>query len=165
MTKVHGLAELERAMRQFPDKLSRNVLRGALRAGGKEIEREAKVQAPARTGALRESIRVSTRVRQGQPTATVSAGNKRAWYASMVEFGTAAHLIKPKHRSSMLVAGLLRERVDHPGAKARPFMVPATDAASPRAIVAVVGYIRKRLTKAGIEAPEVVIDDNQPGEG
>ena len=151
-------------MRQFPDKLSRNVLRGALRAGAKEIEREAKVQAPARTGALRESIRVSTRLRQGQPSATVSAGNRRAWYAHLVEFGTAEHLIKPKHRASLLVANVLRETVQHPGAQARPFMLPASDAATPRAILAFTGYIRKRLTKAGIDAPEVAIEDAPPAD-
>lgn len=159
MTKIHGLAELEKAMREFPDKLSRNVMRGALRAGARVIQQEVKAQAPFKSGRLQASVRVSARLRNGQPTATVKAGGKLAWYAPMVEFGTAAHLIKPKHRASLLVAGILRETVNHPGAQPRPFMRPAIDAATPQAIVATVEYIRKRLTKAGIEAPEVVIED------
>lgn len=189
-TKVNGLAELDQAMATLADKLQRNVVRGALRAGARVIADEAKrlcpVDAPTsvnkarygtRRGELRDSIRVSTKMQRGAPVVFVKAGNERAYYAQMVEFGTAAHLISVKDPPSRLtrkgwkkvgIATLNRmikrgtlaiggkaigPAVHHPGANKHPFMRPALDAASAKAIEAYAAYIRKRLTKQGLDVP------------
>lgn len=147
--QIQGLADLHRALQELPAKIEANVLRGGLRAGAKVIAEEARQQAPAQSGALRKSIRVSLRLRkaEGKVQAFVKAGNKQAWYANLVEFGTARHLIKPKNRKSLFLAGLAREVVDHPGAKPKPFMRPAFDAKAQAAIEAMAGYIRNRLPR------------------
>jgi len=64
-----------------------------------------------------------------------------------VEFGTARHLIKPKSRKSLFLAGLAKEIVKHPGAKPRPYMRPAFDAAHRAALDALADYMRTRLPK------------------
>jgi HK97 gp10 family phage protein len=161
--KIKGLAELEKALAELPDKIERNILRSALRTGAKVIEAEAKTQVPVRTGRLRDSIRVSVRLRGGKPVATITAGGRKkgqAWYAHLVEFGAKAHFIKPKKAKSLLIAGLLRDGVDHPGATKHPFMRPALDAAGAAAVRAFGEQVRRRLTKQGINTPELQANDS-----
>lgn len=152
-TKVNGLAELDKALAELAGKLQRNVVRGALRAGAKQIEAEAKRHVPVKHGDLRASIRVSVRLRRGVPQATISAGNKKAWYARLVEYGTLSHVIKAKQTKGLFFGGINRAAVNHPGANKHPFMRPALDAASAKAIEAYAAYIRKRLAKQGIDVP------------
>ncbi len=144
---VSGLADLQKVLNTLPAKIEANALRGALRAGAKVIADEARAQAPQVSGTLRDSIRVSMRSIRGKVQATVKAGGGKAWYASLVEFGTAQHYIKPRKRKSLFLAGLAREIVDHPGAKAHPYMRPAMDTQAQPALERVAEYLRTRLPK------------------
>lgn len=154
--EVKGLAELGSLLDGFSAKIERNVVSGALRAGAKIIEAEAKRLCPLAVGnlpkghepgELRDSIHVSMRTRRGVVTATIKAGSKKAYYAHMVEFGTALHFIKPKNRKSLFVAGLFKEVIDHPGAKRHPFMRPAIDGKKDEALQAIVDYMTTRIEK------------------
>ena len=147
--EIRGLAELNKALQELPAKVERNVLRGGLRAGAKVLEDAARAHVPVKRGDLHKSIRVSMRVssKTGTVRAQVKAGDKKAWYAHLVEFGTARHWIKPKSRKSLFIAGLMKEVVDHPGARPRPFMRPAFDGKWRAAIDAMADYIRTRLPK------------------
>jgi HK97 gp10 family phage protein len=144
---VSGLSELDKLLKELPAKVERNILRGAMRAGAKVFEGRAKQLVPVRSGQLRDSIKVSTRSKRGRVSATVRAGGKKAFYAHMVEFGTARHFIKPRKRKSLFFAGLAREVVDHPGSAPKPFMRPALDGGQAEAVNAAADYIRKRLAK------------------
>ena len=88
--KIEGLSDLNKALQELPAKIERNILRGALREGSKEFLAKAREEVPKKSGALLKSLRVSARVKQGKVTATMTAGNKVAFYAHMVEFGTAS---------------------------------------------------------------------------
>jgi len=128
--------------------------------GAKIIQQRAYELAPVRTGKLRDSIRVSVRIKGGVPVASVKAGGNEkgdAFYAHMIEFGTASHLIAPKSAKSLYIAGLFDEVVHHPGATAHPFMRPAFDGTSQAAIQAFAAQVRKRLTKQGIDTPDVTV--------
>lgn len=157
--EIRGLAELNKALQELPAKVERNVLRGGLRAGAKVMEAEAarlcpeglptldSVKRGARRGELKRSIRITMRASKSTVRAQLKAGNKVAWYAHLVEFGTARHWIKPKSRKSLFIAGLMKEVVDHPGARPKPFMRPAFDGKWRAAIDAMADYIRTRLPK------------------
>lgn len=145
--EIKGALELDRALKNLPDKIARNLLRAALRAGGKVILERARAGVPVESGALRDSLRVSTSLRGGVARASVKAGSKKAYYAHMVEFGTQRHWIKPRNRKSLFLAGLAREVVDHPGARDKPFMRPAIEQGAGAATEAIADYIRKRLDK------------------
>jgi len=152
---VKGLSELRKALQELPDKIEKNILRGALRAGANAMKKAAQDKVPVHSGALRDSIRVKSYSKKnaaGRLHMNIVAGDKKAYYAHMVEFGTAAHFIKPKSRKSLFFAGLAREVVDHPGTKPEPFMRPAFDAANEAATQAFGDYVRKRLTKEGLSA-------------
>lgn len=158
-TIVTGLAQLQQYLDQLPAKVERNVLRGALRAGAKLQLAEARRLVPVEkggkhAGALRDSLRIRTSSRGGVIKAIVVAGSKLAFWARWVEYGTAAHFIKPRNRKSLFLAGVFKEGVQHPGAKKKPFMRPALDGTVPAAIAAIGAYIRNRLaTKEGIDVP------------
>ena len=144
---VSGLSELDKLLKELPAKIEGNIMRGAMRAGAKVFADRAKQMVPVKSGQLRDSIKVSTRSKRGRVSATVRAGGKKAFYAHMVEFGTARHLIKPRKRKSLFFAGIAREVVDHPGASPKPFMRPALDGGQVEAVNAAADYIRKRLAK------------------
>lgn len=143
--QITGLSEMNDLLQQLPAKIEANVLRGALRAGQKEILEAAKANVPVQSGDLRASLRIKTRSKKGEVSATLVAGNKKAYYAHMVEFGTAQHFIKPKRARSLFFAGLARKVVDHPGAAAHPFMRPAFDEAQGKALESMRAYIARRL--------------------
>jgi HK97 gp10 family phage protein len=156
---IKGLDAVFGQFDQLPPKLAQNVLRGALRAGGKVQLAEARRLAPRETtgphpGALADSLRLSTSVRSGTVRAQVKAGGRLAFWAKFVEFGTAAHLIVASIKKSLFFGGHNEDSVQHPGAKKKPFMRPALDGTFRAALDAVAAYIRKRLTKEGIETPD-----------
>lgn len=155
---IVGGRELDAFLQSLPVKVEKNILRSALRAGVNEFKDAAKANIRDQSGDLRRSVRVSTRVKGGTVSASLKAGNEKAWYWHFVEFGTAAHRIGPKNAKALALAGVVVNFVNHPGARAKPFMRPAFDLKAGAALEAVAAQIRARLTAEGINAaaPETV---------
>lgn len=154
MAELHikGLAELHKALQRLPEELEKKVLRNALGAGARVMKSAAQDRVPVDSGALRKSIRVATSARKGRwrLKANIVAGNKEAFYAHMVEFGSAKHMIRVgKAKKALFFGGVMREQVEHPGADPHPFMRPALDASSEAAVQAFAEHVRKRLAKEG----------------
>ncbi len=154
--EIKGAAELQRLLGELPANIERNVLRGALRAGAKEIEREAKALTPVKSGALRASIRVSAGAKGGNVFAHIKAGGRgkgEAFYATMVEKGTKPHEERPRGAKSLFFAGLFSRLIEHPGAREKPFMAPAFANKSQAAVDRIAEYIRARLDKIAKARP------------
>ncbi len=145
--KVSGLAELQAVLDTLPARIEQNIMRGALRSGANVFKEEAKRLCPQRTGDLMDSIRVSVRARRGRVTASIKAGNAKAWYAHLVEYGTARHWIKPKDRKSLFLSDVYAESINHPGAQKKPFMRPALDGKADAAVNQMAEYVRTRIPK------------------
>jgi len=159
LVNVKGLKELQKFMDTLTPKMEKNVMRSALRAGANVIKASAKQNVPVKSGALRASIRVTTRGRGGHVSASVKVGNKRAWYAHIIEFtGAAAHKITAKKGGALAFLGRLFDSVDHPGMQAKPFMRPALDSQAQNAVVEVGKHIKKRLAvKHGLDTSSIDI--------
>ncbi len=165
---IEGLSQLNAILNSLPDKIERNIVRSALRSGLKEMKTEAEARIPTRTGALRESLKIKTKLNKGRPIAALTVGNKKAWYAHLVEFGTGSfytgkgksvggpYKIKGKNGGALLLpgGGAPIKSVTHPGSRAQPFMRPAFDAGNSAALQKFIATIRSRLTKQGIELPD-----------
>jgi len=151
--QITGLSDLMKTLDELPAKLEANIVRGGLRAGCKVIADEAKALAPVHTGELRSSVRVSARIKaaQGLVTASVVVGSKKAWYAHLVEFGTAAHLIRGNFKKDLSFGGVVRGAVEHPGAKPNPFVRVAMDSKQEQAVQAMADYISARLDKEALK--------------
>ena len=159
-THIKGLAELQRALDTLPAKIEANVMRAAMRAGAKVIAKEAAANVNSVSGALAASVRFGARpnAKEGKLLGYVRAGGKAkkgkaaAFYAHMVEFGTAAHVIKARSPNRMLALGVAK--VMHPGSKKRPFMRPALDTHAVAALEVMREHIRKTLSKKhGLDVP------------
>lgn len=89
-----------------------------------------------KTGHLRRGI---ANFRRGM-TATVHTSNIK--YAVMVEKGTKAHIIKPKNKKALYWKGASHpvKKVNHPGSKAKPYLIPAFEKETP--------YFLKKLEEA-----------------
>jgi HK97 gp10 family phage protein len=167
---ITGFADLQKQLDMLAPNIEKKLLRGALRAGQAVVAEVAKSKVPASApssenqklyggyaGALRDSIRVSTTTRGGKITAKVTAGNKVAYYARFVEFGTAAHVINATKGSALSFGGKEYASLNHPGARMHPFMRPALDMASngnSAALIAVAEYMKKRITKELDKLPD-----------
>ena len=155
---VKGLDELSKFLDELVPKMQKNIMRGALRAGAGPIRDQAKDNAPEQTGELKKGIKISTRSKGSTVSARVAVTGKHAFVAHWLEFtGAAPHWIKPRARKSLFLAGLAREVVHHPGFRPKPFMRPALDAQATSAVVATGEYIKKRLTKQGLDTQDIEI--------
>jgi HK97 gp10 family phage protein len=119
------LARLARLPRAVKVEVSK-----AMQEGANEITAMQRRLVPVRSGELKNSIRnvrgnytpdnPNVRgfggARGGDPDLTIHlvAGNAKAWYASLVEFGTKPHLNKGRFRGTQ-----------HPGTTAQPYFYPA----------------------------------------
>lgn len=174
-THVKGFEALQKMLDTLPKKIEANIMRSALRAGAKVVLQAARSNAPVAppsgvnaatyggyAGALRDSLRVKASVRGGKVRASVVAGGNKngadVYYAKWVEFGTAAHAIMPKNKQALTFGGKSVFSVDHPGAKPRPFLLPAFYSQRDTALRAVGEAIKKRLTKAGLDATDIEVD-------
>jgi len=166
---IVGGKELAEFLKTLPAKLERNVMRGALRAGAKVIADEAKANVPTRMGALKKSIRVSSRLKKGEITASAKAGNKKVFYAGWVEFGTAPHKIVASNVASKMFLRFIAKdgnvvktkSVNHTGAVSKPFMRPALDTKAAQSVQEAGRYIKQRMTKEGLDAPDITVSEQE----
>ena len=139
MTKIQGLDRLNRKLARLPQ-VAKQMIRQAMEAKANEIVATMKNLAPVDDGTLRDSIgwtwgkapKGSLTLAAVQATGnndmtlTVYAGNKEAFYARWVEFGTA------RHENGGLFAGTI-----HPGTAAQPFFFVSWRANKRRTVRAV----------------------------
>lgn len=159
MADVHvkGLEDLQKFLDELPAKVEKNIIRSALRAGAKLIQQQAVANVPVKSGELRNSLKISTRARVGRVTASVKT---KLFYARFVEFGTHAHNIAAK-TGWLSFGGIFAKSVQHPGARPHPFLRPALDATASAAVVAVGEQVKKRLTKEGLDAADVMVEGDE----
>lgn len=139
---ITGLSDLEKKLADFPDKIARNILSGAIRAGAVVVQNEARKLAPVsdaahwlgkkdsksrikvQPGTLKKNIKVRKAPR-GKSTHSVEYWvyvSRRYWYWRFVEFGT----------SKM---------------SSKPFMRPAFDAMKSAALERIRDYLAARIEK------------------
>lgn len=133
--RIRGAREVREFLQGLPEKIARRHVGAALRAGAKIIAERAAQLAPQETGTLSRSlvVRVTRSPRIRDVRATIGT-SKEAWYAHLVEFGTAPHR-QPRMRRT------------HPGTAARPFLRPAEEQ-SRAEVVRVAGEVLRRRLEA-----------------
>lgn len=159
-SNLKGGKEIQEFLNTLAPKIEKSIMRGAVRAGAKVLLDEVKQNIPVLSGDARDSVRISTSARKGKVTASVKAGNKKVYYLKWVEYGTAAHSITA-NGGFLSFGGIFTKSVNVSGIQAKPFMRPAIDTKSTEAINAAGEYIGKRLTKQGLNAPSLEVDDGE----
>jgi HK97 gp10 family phage protein len=133
--KIRDPDNLDQKLQQVEPKLSRNILRTAVRAGGNIVRDAARDRVNSRSGLLRRDIKTHVRRgRVGQTIASVgvmSRGKKQeAFYALFVEKG---HRIRTRSGADM---GMV---------KPYPFLLPALAAKQSEVHRTVMEHIARRL--------------------
>ena len=152
-TYVKGAQEVQAELLAYPAKVEAKVVRQSLAAGARVVRDAAKADVPRRSGLLAQSIRVKTKVKNGRAVAGVRVGNRKTgvFYAHMVLGGTKAHTIRAKKSKGLsLFGGLLRRKVQHPGAKANNFM-ERSKTAIPRALDVIIDRAKGLIDKLNRE--------------
>ena len=147
--KIDGLSELDKALKQLPARVEKNVMRGTIRAAAMVVRNQAKQLVPVKTGNLKRSLRVSGKSKGNRISAEIIAGGgkKNVYYAHMVEFGTKRHTIKAKSGKALNIDGGAFSRANHPGIAPRSFMRTAMDTSTNEAFAKAVDYAKTRLIK------------------
>lgn len=162
---INGYSALARALREFPDKVEKKMLRSALNKGAIIVREEAKTQLASngsvKSGKLRMGLKTTTRATsKGIVTAKVRATGEHAYLDRWIEYGTAAHKIAAKAAKTLASGqGWFRDMVQHPGSRPKPFLRPAIERSAPAVLVAVGDHLRSRLMAEGVaiqDDPEVI---------
>ena len=105
------------------EKKIQKVLKNSAMTIQKDAKSNLTSNGSVKTGHLRRGIATNI----GNMEATVHTSNIK--YASMVEKGTKAHIIKPKNKKALYWKGASHpvKQVNHPGGKAKPYLIPAFD--------------------------------------
>ena len=171
--RLEGAAEVEALLKGLPGKVAQKVVLSSLRQGGTVLAKQAKANLSEnhsiRTGALASQIRNFTirRPREGSAQVTVGVGGKSftmtnlstgksmvikpAKYAKLVEYGTGEHKIVAKDGRALVFRLLGKtfdaREVEHPGAKAKPFMRTAVDTKGTAAVAKIVFAMNKGVLR------------------
>ena len=159
--RLEGFDEVKARLGLFPERLRKNILRGAIRAGAAEFRKGIKARTPKKRGDLFRSVRVSMKVyRPDRPRADIKVGARRkerkdgrvedTFYAHMVEGGVRAHSLQPKNRKALTIknaAGVtvaVRRSAQHPGFRGVGMVRRAREQDADKAITAFQKYAQLR---------------------
>lgn len=160
--KIEGLSEMDKQLKKLSGAVEGKIVRAGLSAASRVVRDAAKDLAPTDSGALKKSIKVSSRLnrRAGWINTKITAGNKEAYYAHMIEFGTGSYYsgtgtkskrspykIKAGKKGFVGFGGVYRKSFTHPGIRPKPFMRPAFDRNIDKALKAFSDRVRKRIDK------------------
>lgn len=136
--KVKGLADINEALAELPNKVGKKVLVAALKkaAGPVAVAANANAATYRHTGELSESFTVKTSLSRRQRRKIPMAERQQAvvyvgstdWKAHFFEFGTGPHVIARDLKDTLASKSAVYGReVLHPGMPARPLLRPAWD--------------------------------------
>ena len=104
---------------------SRDNVQKAVKKSAFNIESQAKKNLASNKSVVTGHLRRSIATKLGDLEATIHTSNVK--YAVIVEKGSKAHVIRPKNKKALYWEGAKRpvKLVNHPGSKAKPFLIPA----------------------------------------
>ena len=139
--KIEGDKALARLLQALPEKVMKNVVKGAVRTGGALIRKEARNRVPTRTGLLKKSLGVKVmRVRPGQTHITAIVGPRSGFSQTTEEFG----FVKPANYAHLVELGTATT-------PARPFMRSGIVAAQPTIVSVMKAKLGKGIEKQALK--------------
>ena len=104
---------------------NRDNVQKAVKKSAFNIEAKAKNNLKANRSVVTRHLTRNVATQMGNLEATIHTSNVK--YAIIVEKGSKAHVIRPKNKKALYWEGAKRpvKLVNHPGSKAKPFLIPA----------------------------------------
>ena len=106
---------------------SRGNIQKAVEKSAFNIESQAKKNLASNKSVVTGHLRRSIATKMGDLEATIHTSNVK--YAVIVEKGSKAHVIRPKNKKALYWKGASRpvKMVNHPGSKAKPYLIPTLE--------------------------------------
>lgn len=124
------------------DGKKRMAVENSLKAGTRDIQKQAKIRVPVRTGKLKKTVK--QRFSAAKMTGEVYSNLQ---YAHLVEFGFKAHTVRPKKKKAMKFSQMgghyFTKKAEIPKQSARPFLKPAYEYEEQH----IINSIKKALNK------------------
>lgn len=169
--QLTGFDDLDQNLKAFTVQVQDKLLSNALVAGAQEVKTEMQQQAPREhsIGPMQKAdqhiadnivIKVEKNPINSAAEVYVGPGKSTSYKARWIELGVTAHAIVARMTRQMRKQGIKAKRVlaspeqifgthiEHPGLSPRPFMRPALQAATQRAIAAIRDSLAKNLKTA-----------------
>ena len=104
---------------------SRDNVQKAVKKSAFNIEAKAKNNLKANRSVVTRHLTRNVATQMGDLEATIHTSNVK--YAVIVEKGSKPHIIRPKNKKALYWEGAKRpvKMVNHPGSRAKPFLIPA----------------------------------------
>jgi HK97 gp10 family phage protein len=142
---ISGLSDLKKRLTKLPERIEKNIMGAAVRAGANII----KSAAVANLGGKKTDIVVAkSRSPKGVTKFKIGTSGKK-FYLMYRELGTRPHVIKIGKTKKFLADGavVFGKVVQHPGQAPKPFLRPALDENAQKAVDAMAKKIKQRLEK------------------
>lgn len=145
--KVEGLDKLAAALRELPQRLGRNVLRGAVAAGATVIRNEARLHAPVYTGDVAQGHPPPGTLKRAifQVRVREKSDDKRQVFIVSVKQGKKYRVQGKRGDKSQDAYYWRWVEMGTVNMPARPFLRPAFDAKKEEAVAAIAGYLANRI--------------------
>lgn len=160
IVSVSGMAQLEQALAQLPKATARNVLKRTLNKAAEPIADEARRLAPIKTGNLRRSIAVSSKIKNktgnAEYSAAMRAGLGKAAAASALRqarreakgTGSFAEVYVGPARGKGVIGYAHIVEFGSNDTAPQPYMRPAWDAKKREALEIIKGELRGQIILA-----------------
>ena len=104
---------------------SKDNVQKAVKKSAFNIESQAKKNLASNKSVVTGHLRRSIATKMGDLEAIIHTSNVK--YAVIVEKGSKPHIIRPKNKKALYWEGAKRpvKLVNHPGSKAKPYLIPA----------------------------------------
>ena len=104
---------------------SKGNVQKAVKKSAFNIEAKAKNNLKANRSVVTRHLTRNVATQMGDLEATIHTSNVK--YAIIVEKGSKPHIIRPKNKKALYWEGAKRpvKLVNHPGSRAKPFLIPA----------------------------------------
>ncbi len=149
--KITGLDELLKSLKNFPVKVQKNALAGAVRASGAALVKEAKIHVPQNLGVLKKSITVrKIKSKNKNELRFIVGPNKKLLVKGLVAAGVKRKVMVSKK------TGFKYSTFDNyggyveygtPNVAAQPYLRPAFENKGNEAIDQAASYLEKKIDK------------------
>jgi len=149
---IKGAEQIRRALSEA-GAAAASILEEATVEAAELIRDEAERLAPRAAGRLAANIETKVTKKEtnevevavGPDVGKPSRKARRSFYGMFVEFGTQAHILKPRRAKALRIGDEFRAAAQHPGHRPRPFMRPAFDSKCNKAQDKIAEVLKRKL--------------------
>lgn len=147
LQNIAGLKELQEALKELPDRIARNVLRGSVNAGATVIKKEAATRAPVSTGPVSQGHPPPGTLKRAVYQKQIKELSNNVKQTFFVGVRQGKKYQKQGKKGNLSQDAFYWRFVEFGTAKmaAKPFLRPAFEAKKEEAVSAIKAYLENRI--------------------